>query len=185
MIVATLVELSYLTRIVTHRPRDRSFIRIVRVDTPTTGTEKVSRGWMDRTTERAPLRGDDAVTAGTISSGFGTGPITGSDVGVGVGAGLALGSAVGVGDGLGDGVGVADGVGDMVPGGVTPAATSRAAPTWRRPNPESGLRPPSTNGLALWVRLARTWSGVSVGFKDRSRATAPVTCGVAMDVPVP
>src|SRR5512143_2900295 len=95
-------------------PRDRSSIVIVRVETPVTGTENVSRGCADRSTFRAPLWG----------LAFST------DGGVGVGVGPAPGVGVGVPSGVGDGAGTP----------APPAARSRAGPTCRRPYPESAFR---------------------------------------------
>ena len=152
----------------------------VRVETPTIGTENVILGRTERTTEREPLRGDDAVTEGTIRIGDGTGSRPGSGVALAGGLALALGSGVGLGGADDDG----DAPGDAA-GGVPLATSSTAAPTWSRPYPESGLWPPAANGLALWVRLASASSGVRPGRNDRRRATVPVTCGVAIEVPDP
>jgi hypothetical protein len=122
-------EALYDTVTVTHRPRERSFIRIVFRDTPATGTEKTTFGLTERTTDRCPFRGDDAVTDGTITTGDGRGSIDGSGVGEGDGVGVAPGTGVGVGVGLGVGVGVGLGVA-LGPGLAT---RSSAAPTWRSP----------------------------------------------------
>ena len=134
---------------------------IVRVDTPIIGTEKVIRGRAERLTEREPLCGDDAVMEGMTRIDSGTGSRFGSGVGLGAGVGVALGSGVGVAAADAPGVGV--GVG--VPTGAGPAMRSTAAPTWRRPKPDAGLRPPASSGRAVWVRPAKTSSGREAGPK--------------------
>ena len=37
---------------------------------------------------------------------------------------------------------------------------------------------------AALTSASRTWAGVAVGFLARYRAAAPVTCGVAIEVPL-
>jgi hypothetical protein len=136
------------------------------------------------------------------SGGSGLGPAFGSGLGLGPSPGLALGSGdvlgpgLGLGlelgaaldDGLGLGLGAALddglGIGLATDAGTEPAAaTATAAPTCRRPNPESGFCPPATSGLADCSSASFTAATPRDGFTARMRATAAVTCGVAMDVP--
>src|SRR3972149_3739935 len=85
------------------------------------------------------------------------------------GAGAASGLVVGVGRGSATG----------------PRTRARAPATWGRPNPDCALWPPATSGLALPIKAGRTSSGLSSGRTDRSRAPAPLTWGVAIEVPSP
>ena len=39
-------------------------------------------------------------------------------------------------------------------------------------------------GVALLVSAAATWAGVELGLAERYAAAAPVTCGVAIEVPL-
>src|SRR5262252_8485452 len=65
----------------------------------------------------------------------------------------------------------------------TSLATRTAPSTFNSPAPCSSMLKPA-NGCAVYIKSALTMLGVSFEFACKSKAAAPATIGVAIDVPL-